>query len=54
MEAAIVTLANRWWGVGGEFLVPYAIWTAYATYITVGVGSINGWDIGRRIASKKY
>src|SRR5690606_7877199 len=53
MEAAIVTLINRWWGIGGEFLVPYAAWTAFATYITLGVGQLNGWDIGSRVRPKR-
>lgn len=49
MEACILTLVNRWWGVGGEFLVPYAGWVGFATYITVGVGVLNGWNMRGRI-----
>lgn len=45
MEASIVTLVNRWWGRGGEWLIPYACWTGFAGYLTVGVGILNNWTL---------
>lgn len=31
--------------VAGWCLVPYCAWLAFATYINIGVGVLNGWDI---------
>lgn len=32
-------------GVAAGLMVPYLAWLGYATYLTAGVGMLNGWDI---------
>jgi len=31
--------------LAGRLMVPYLAWLGFATYITAGVGRLNGWDI---------
>ena len=34
--------------VAGWCLVPYVAWLSFATYLTVGVGYLNNWDLARK------
>jgi translocator protein len=47
------------WGsvdrVAGLLLVPYVAWLGFATYLSAGVGHLNGWDLseGKAEGDKK-
>ncbi|KAF3909060.1 hypothetical protein ABW21_db0202274 [Orbilia brochopaga] len=40
--------------VAGWCMVPYLAWVSFATYLNVGVGVLNGWEMqSKRIAAEK-
>ena len=39
--------------VAGWLYVPYVAWLGFATYLNVGVGHLNGWDISDEKINKK-
>ncbi|KAJ6257764.1 hypothetical protein Dda_7553 [Drechslerella dactyloides] len=39
--------------VAGWCMVPYVAWVSFATYLNVGVGVLNGWDLRSKRADTK-
>ncbi|KAI1083041.1 putative translocator protein like protein [Whalleya microplaca] len=40
-------------GVAGWCQVPYLVWLGFATYLTAGVGYLNGWDISEASLARR-
>ena len=48
LDAAVLALAATLRGIDGvaaALLAPYLVWLGYASYLTAGIGYLNGWDI---------
>src|SRR4051812_14713480 len=40
--------------VAGYTMIPYLVWISFATYLNVGVGVLNNWDItSKRVEAEK-